>query len=148
MFLTAVYSSCCYKSEESKSRCLSNSFKALYCNALIMEEADAGLLSHVVCNIALCRYTAFVFNGFAPQWEMFIESINRLLRIKKKKKITGRWHYLAIRKGNSSWNNLQTEKILCEAQMGTLLKSTERSRNESRLSSHSNTILKSERYLR
>lgn len=80
MCIAAIYSSCCYKNGESEGRCLSNSLISLfYFNALIMEEAHAGLLSLVVCNIVLlCCYTAFFFIGFSSEWEMFVQSINRL----------------------------------------------------------------------
>lgn len=42
----------------------------LYFNVLIVEETDAGLLSPVVCNIALLYcYAAFFFTAFSSQWE-------------------------------------------------------------------------------
>lgn len=84
-------------------------------NALIVEEENAGLLSPV-SNIALLFcYTTFLFTGFSSQFYIIPKQIAR-----EEKKITDRWHYPTIGNGSSSWNKLQTEKILCETTQNSL----------------------------
>lgn len=85
-----------------------------YFNALIVEEENAGLLSPV-SNIALLFcYTTFLFTGFSSQFYIIPKQIAR------EEKITDRWHYPTIGNGSSSWNKLQTEKILCETTQNSL----------------------------
>lgn len=51
----------------------------LFFNALIVEEADVGLLCPIVSNIVLLYYyIAFHFAGIISKGDMFMQSINKL----------------------------------------------------------------------